>query len=190
MLEDYPTAKDEGQVVDQYRNAEDQARRGGRPCHPEGLPPLEPPPRTPQRNLERPRAAPLEASNYQAWGQASARDTGGESGLDRRGQRDPYARAGGQHDDHHAPRSPRQCGEYGQYHRQGVPAHRAGNASWGQCKEAEAARGRQRAAERLTRLESEMADFRRELDVVQEPPREEQGRQEWREAAPWGFQRR
>ncbi|OWZ13056.1 hypothetical protein PHMEG_00013693 [Phytophthora megakarya] len=45
-------------------------------------------------------------------------------------------------------------------------------------------------AERLTRLEREMADLRRELDVVQEPPREERGRQGWRKAAPWECQRR
>ncbi|OWZ13721.1 hypothetical protein PHMEG_00012897 [Phytophthora megakarya] len=151
MLEDYPTAEDEEHAVDQYRNAEGQARHGGRSRHPEGLPPLKPPPRMPQRNLEL-------RWDWTVAGNATATRT--------RVLEDGTMIIV-------PPRSTRQCGEYGQHDRQGVPDYRAGNAAQGWWVEAEAARGRQCAAERLTRLEREMADLRRELDVVQEPPREE-----------------
>ncbi|EEY54770.1 uncharacterized protein PITG_08319 [Phytophthora infestans T30-4] len=55
----------------------------------------------------------------------------------------------------------------------------AGTMQRGQREEAETARTRRRAVERLSRLEREMSELRRELE---EPPRPERGHSDWWEA--------
>ncbi|EEY56630.1 uncharacterized protein PITG_10179 [Phytophthora infestans T30-4] len=147
---EYPVSEAERKLVGQYHRAMSDVRHGGRPRHPEDLPPLERLPRTPPHSPERPREAPLEAPSYRPLYQANARDTGSAEGWKRHGREthDPYAYA----------LSTRGQGRH------------ARTVQRGQREEAEIARSRQRAVERLSRLEREMAELRREL---KEPPRPE-----------------
>ncbi|ETL43854.1 hypothetical protein L917_05610 [Phytophthora nicotianae] len=120
------------------------------------------------------RNALLDAPRYRPLGQANARDTGGAEGWGRRGRepRDPNAYTGERHDDRRAPRSPPRYEGRGHHYQQVVQGRHAGTVQRDQREEAEAVRSRQRAMERLSRLEREMAELRRELE---EPPRPERG---------------
>ncbi|ETI50581.1 hypothetical protein F443_05907 [Phytophthora nicotianae P1569] len=147
--EKYQVSEAERELVGQYRRAMSNVRRGGRPRHLEDLQPLESLP-------------------------PNARDTGGAEGWGRRGRepRDPNAYTGERHDDRRAPRSPPRYEGRGHHYQQVVQGRHAGTVQRDQREEAEAVRSRQRAMERLSRLEREMAELRRELE---EPPRPERG---------------
>ncbi|OWZ17326.1 hypothetical protein PHMEG_0008750 [Phytophthora megakarya] len=154
MREDYLTAEDEKQVVDQYRNAEDQARRGGRP-----------------------------RQACRRWNRRLVRRNAIWNVLEQHRLRLPTIR--------HGAKPPHEILAVRQDWTVAGNATGTRTCVLGDGTMIIVPQGRldNMATERLTRLESEMADLRRELDVVQEPPREERGRQDWRETAPWEYQR-
>ncbi|KAE9033366.1 hypothetical protein PR001_g10208 [Phytophthora rubi] len=143
-----PLTRPEEGLIARYREARDNARRGGRPRHVEDLPPLEGWPHTPPRNPARLPAGPRGAPTYPALAPVNAQDTDSAwehwgRGRERRDADEQHVE---QHDDRRAPGSPPRYGE--RYHRypQAAQGRHAETVQRDRREDAEEEQRRRRAA--------------------------------------------